>query len=733
MCIYLHLYLFIDVFVQSKRLEPFNQLCLGSRSVRLNESGPLLSFLSRAQCILLSELLEAVDLHCHSNNRAHHTDEVDTERLVLRRGQPFTLTVQCRTRPLQHLTEQLALVLHTGKDNGTGIKVSGSEARSDKWRLSVQPAQSELLVTVCSPASAPIGLYRMDVVLYSQEGQLLQQIPTGQFCLLFNPWCKDDPVFLPDEEMLQEYILNETGLLYQGSWEDIHAVPWNFGQFEKDIVDVCFEILDNSLSALKNPVADFLQRRDPVYVSRVVTAMINANDDKGVLLGRWSGDYSDGTSPTRWTGSVPVLRQWSRSGGERVRYGQCWVFTGVACTVLRCLGIPTRCITNYSSAHDTDGNLQVDRYYSETLESLPGKRDDMIWNYHCWVESWMARKDLPAGFDGWQVLDPTPQERSDGIYCCGPCPVKAIKEGNIDLKYDAPFIFAEVNADLVCWIVDKEGSCSQAALQCHHVGRCISTKSVHGDKREDVTQHYKYPEGSAMEREVYAKAGLKNSVLNSTEKSLQIGIKHVQAVNGSDFDIYVEVSNKSFEDKDIGLTIVAKTVTYNGIQLQECHRKTSTFSVKASNAKKEVLRLKYEHYGKHLSEHHLIRITALLEQKGRGEVILHECNISLSTPQLAIKIIGEPVVSRKLTAQITFVNPLPITLSEGVFTIEGAGLTNMQEIQSPKEIKPGQEVTVSVSFKPTKPGLRKLLVDFDTNKLRDVKGCASVIVRDKNM
>lgn len=26
----------------------------------------------------------------------------------------------------------------------------------------------------------------------------------------------------------------------------------------------------------------------------------------------------------------------------------------------------------------------------------------------------MDREDLPKGYDGWQALDPTPQERSDG-------------------------------------------------------------------------------------------------------------------------------------------------------------------------------------------------------------------------------------------------------------------------------------------------------------------------------
>lgn len=33
-----------------------------------------------------------------------------------------------------------------------------------------------------------------------------------------------------------------------------------------------------------------------------------------------------------------------------------------------------------------------------------------------WVEAWMRRPDLDEGgdYDGWQVLDPTPQEKSNG-------------------------------------------------------------------------------------------------------------------------------------------------------------------------------------------------------------------------------------------------------------------------------------------------------------------------------
>jgi len=41
--------------------------------------------------------------------------------------------------------------------------------------------------------------------------------------------------------------------------------------------------------------------------------------------------------------------------------------------VLRCLGIPTRLITNYASAHDVDGNLAVDIMLNERLERIDGK------------------------------------------------------------------------------------------------------------------------------------------------------------------------------------------------------------------------------------------------------------------------------------------------------------------------------------------------------------------------
>ena len=176
---------------------------------------------------------------------------------------------------------------------------------------------------------------------------------------------------------------------------------------------------------------------------------VNSPDDKGVLKGRWDGNYRDGKMPSEWTGSVPILEEYMKSGGHKsVKYGQCWVFAGVVttskikadflcltfesmhffrqCLVCRALGIPCRCVTNYLSAHDTNKSMTVDKFLNmdgeetnvselDTIFNEVGpKIKDSIWNFHVWNEVWMSRDDLPDPvYNGWQVIDSTPQEESD--------------------------------------------------------------------------------------------------------------------------------------------------------------------------------------------------------------------------------------------------------------------------------------------------------------------------------
>ncbi|XP_033823458.1 protein-glutamine gamma-glutamyltransferase 2 [Periophthalmus magnuspinnatus] len=680
-----------------------------------------------------NRVITDVDVRSNENNLAHRTREIDRERLIVRRGQSFSITLQCsKPLPPKH---DLELVLNVGKKDRTLIKVHKEQGAGERWWFNHQGVQDEILLNLHSPANAIIGQYSLTVQLMSPESHIIEKTDKIKFHLLFNPWCKDDVVYLPDESLLQEYIMNENGVIYMGSKDYIRSLHWNYGQFENYIMDICFEILDNSSESLRNYQLDSEKRGDPVYIGRIISAMINSNDDRGVLTGRWQEPYTDGVSPTRWTGSVPILQKWSKAGTSAVKYGQCWVFAAVACTVLRCLGIPTRVITNFNSAHDVDGNLSLDVFYNERLERLDRGNRDSSWNFHCWVESWMRRSDLPKGNDGWQVLDPTPQELSEGKFCCGPCPVAAIKEGNLTVKYDAPFIFAEVNADIVEWVVRRDGQKQKARVDESSVGMYISTKGVWGDHREDVTQNYKYPEGSIKEREAYKKAGRRSPIPNNVTaepNNLEMIIKHTKPVFGTDFDVIIEVRNDGVKDVQAQLTVLAVAMTYNSIHRGECKRQKVNLSLPARKVHREVLRLHYDDYVSCVSEHYLIGLKAFLEVPGENEPIMKTVNIPLSKPELLIQVPGKAMLFEQLTSTISFTNPLPVPLKGGVFTVEGAGLLSVAEVHVKEDIAPGQKVSVKLLFTPMKTGVRKLMVDFDSDRLKDVKGVATLVVRKRN-
>lgn len=294
-----------------------------------------------------------------------------------------------------------------------------------------------------TPNSTPIGPWSLDVVLNNRD----QVSYESDLWILFNPWNKDDLVHMPETHLLEEYILTDVGKIWFGDGVNNRGRPWVFGQFDDCILPACMLMLDRANLPMES-------RGDPIQVCRAISRIVNYNDDNGVLVGRWDGDYSPHTSPSAWTGSVEILEQFYRTE-ETVMYGQCWVFAGVVTTVCRALGIPSRVVSNMVSAHDTNATLTVDTFYDEDNEAVDGEHaTDSVWNYHVWNDVYMARPDLPMGYGGWQAVDATPQETSSGFFQCGPASLAAIKEGAVGLNYDVQFVLSSVNADMVKWKVD---------------------------------------------------------------------------------------------------------------------------------------------------------------------------------------------------------------------------------------------------------------------------------------
>uniref|UniRef100_A0A8C2SW20 Protein-glutamine gamma-glutamyltransferase 2 n=1 Tax=Coturnix japonica TaxID=93934 RepID=A0A8C2SW20_COTJA len=675
-------------------------------------------------------VLETCDLQCERNGREHRTAEMGSQQLVVRRGQPFTITMTFAGRGYEEGVDKLAFDVETGpcpiETSGTRSHFTLTDCPEEgTWSAVLQQQDGAVLcVSLCSPSNARVGHYRLTLEASTEyQGSSFH---LGEFVLLFNAWHPEDSVYLREEDERREYVLSQQGFIYMGSHDYITSTPWNFGQFEDEILSICLNMLDINPKFLRDQNLDCSRRNDPVYIGRVVSAMVNCNDeDHGVLLGRWDNHYEDGMSPMAWIGSVDILKRWKNLGCQPVKYGQCWVFAAVACTVMRCLGIPSRVVTNYNSAHDTNGNLVIDRYLSEA--GIEDRRSrDMIWNFHCWVECWMTRPDLAPGYDGWQALDPTPQEKSEGVYCCGPAPVKAIKEGDLQVQYDIPFVFAEVNADVVYWIVQSDGK-QRKSTHSSVVGKKISTKSVGRDSREDITHTYKYPEGSEEEREVFSKAEHEKSSLGEQDEGLHMRIRVSEGANkGSDFDVFAVISNDTDIERKCRLRLCARTASYNGEVGPQCGSKDLlNLTLQPHEGQSVPLRILYEQYGPNLTQDNMIKVVALLTEYESGDSVVAIRDVYIKNPDIKIRILGEPMQERKLVAEITLVNPLSEPLHNCMFVVEGAGLTEGQRIE---EVGVGLKAKFRMEFVPHQAGLRKLMVDFESDKLTGVKGYRNVII-----
>ncbi|XP_032897500.1 protein-glutamine gamma-glutamyltransferase 2-like [Amblyraja radiata] len=674
----------------------------------------------------------SADFHCGKNNQEHRTDEITSRKLIVRRGQPFQIALQLYSD--EHIIDHnnIVFTVETGpkpsEASGSKVLFKLSSINPKQWSGQVVSSTgTRLVLSLYSPANAKIGRYNLSVL--SPSGYQYTLFSLGEFILLFNPWCPEDEVFLNSEEQRQEYVMNEDGILYNGESRQIEGRPWFFGQFEEEVVDICLQILDKNLKFLQNPAKDVICRNDPVYISRVVTAMVNCADDKGVLSGKWSQPYSGGEYPWTWNGSVPILQKWYKGRCQPVRYGQCWVFAAVACTVLRCLGIPARVVTNFNSAHDSNGNLILDQEIDESGRPCGG---ESVWNFHVWLEGWMARNDLKSGYDGWQVLDPTPQEKSQGIYCCGPAPVKAIKEGAVEMKYDVPFIFAEVNADIVTWICSRDGTKKKAAVKTKHVGQFISTKRCGSNDREDITNEYKFPEGSQRERQIFNEAQMRNNLELPQEEKLQVQMEGDDSIShGSDIRAQVNITNNSSQSMVCKLQLNAQILQYTGSpEKQILALCVDEVTVQANDVATVPFNVPFSEFGHDLKNHRMIKMIAVAIDKRSSENALAMKDITVTNPQVVVKVLGEPILNRELNAEISFLNPLSVTLYNCIFTIEGLGLIAGWERIRQEEIKPNHVFAINIRFTPTKAGLRKLSVDFDCNRMMDVKGFQNIHVQN---
>uniref|UniRef100_A0A8C1B2G2 Protein-glutamine gamma-glutamyltransferase K n=1 Tax=Cyprinus carpio carpio TaxID=630221 RepID=A0A8C1B2G2_CYPCA len=695
-----------------------------------SSSNSIFFFFSPSFSSELTLAVRSVDLLSRKSDRnkaEHHTDQYNSDQLIIRRGQTFQIELDL-SRPFNPNTDKLHLEMKTGPlpqvSKRTHIIIPlVDELQDESWEAKiVEQNVNRVRLSVNSPITAVIGKYKLTITTqYLKTGETTTHDHDKDIYMLFNPWCEDDMVYMEGEKELKEYVLNDTGRIYYGTEKQIGARTWNFGQFDEGILEACLFVLDNS----EVPPSG---RGDPVNVVRVVSAMINSPDDLGVLEGNWSGNYAGGMSPTAWSGSVEILRQYHREGGKPVKYGQCWVFSGVTTTVLRCLGIPTRSVTNFQSAHDTDVSLTTDVYFDENMEPIHHLNSDSVWNFHVWNDCWMARPDLPAGLGGWQAVDSTPQETSHGTFRCGPASLAAIRTGQVYLKFDTPFVFAEVNSDKIYWQRNLDGTFSQIHSEKKAVGHCISTKAVGSDERVDITNLYKYPEGSEEERiavETACRYGSKPDVYSSPiaeDVRVEVRMEGEGPRMGGDAQLKIVVKNNSSQPRRTTLHSQVAVMYYTGV-LKDTVKKDTL------NILEWVL--PYTQYQNQLVDQAALMMTLSGRVSETQQVLANQTSFRLRTPDLNIEPIGEAYVGKEMSAKITFTNPLPCTLRNVVIRVEGLGLRDLHPIKV-GDVSKHANVTVTEHFVPTIAGKRKLVASLDCRQLTQVHGVADIDVQESH-
>ncbi|KAM9833285.1 coagulation factor XIII A chain [Syngnathus typhle] len=681
----------------------------------------------------LTEFLDIWDVDMmkrrdQANKIEHHTASYNSDYLIIRRGQEFQVDITFN-RPYEPNKDKFAVEFVIGSSpqysKNTYIPVFPDEDKQSSWPGRVIKSWENVLSVAVTPAAnCIVGKYQLYVAVATPYGIRRTTRDKSRYVyVLFNPWMAADAVFLDDHAERDECVMSETGILYHGSHDDIAERHWNFGQFNYGVLDACLYILDRCQMPLVN-------RGDPVKVARQASAMLDSRDDDGgVLVGNWSGDYTYGVPPTAWTGSTEILLTYA-NGGTPVCYAQCWVYAAVFNTFLRCLGIPSRVVTNYFSAHDNDGNLRSDIILDENGRIDRSRTRDSIWNYHSWNECYMSRPDLPLGFGGWQVVDATPQETSDGLYRCGPASVYAIKHGEICFPFDAAFVFAEVNSDMVFYSRSKDGTTVPVKVNRSHVGRLVLTQAPGGSGRRDITDQYKFPEGSAEERTVLEKAeaySCKREKADLPPAEVDLVLSNADVSVGRDFELNLKLVNRSDARRTVEAYVSGTVLYYTGVIRSEFLFTTPSVKIGPNGFAKESVTVEAKQYMKSLVEQSTLHFMVTGKVVETGQIVSAMKIVRLHNPKLTVKVTGPARVSEEMMATVEFSNPLSTSLEDVYIRMEGAGLMLLKS-KHYRVLSGGASLTWSEFFTPQRAGASTLIANLDCRALTQVQGQATFTV-----
>jgi len=726
--------------------------------------------------------VDEVDFRCTENAKLHNTFEYeivrDTEQPnpVYRRGEAFAMDITFRENEFEQDRSNVFLNFYFGP-NPSVPKLTRVvlPIRSDyeyqrvphQWdaRLLNQDRRT-ITVEVSIPASCPVGMWRCVVETSSKEdtSARLQYRCAEDIYVIFNPFAKEDAVYMADEDRRQEFVMKDSGKIYTGGYRNVRGRPWIYGQFDDCVISAACVLLE--MSGLSHA-----ERGNPVKVIKALTSMIKSSPNKsdgeaiGLMEPRYDDNYSGGNSPHLWTGSVQIIEEFLRLGASPVKYGQCWVMTGLMTTLCRALGLPARPVTAFVSAVDAQDTLTVDRFidrYGDIQEQGPcSGQKDCVWSFRTWCDVWMQRADLLPEYSGWQALDPSRSFRDDRDIVkgpCGPCPVEALRRGDIGQRDDVDVFFSSMNAYVRYFYEDEESGWGYSPFRQfkYPVSRYVISKSVGrldekgDDDCDNLTSTYRdelstdedkfstfnscrglkdYP---SFEYQAAAHNWMEFDPNETDDRKFDVKFSletPERVMIGQSFTIPVMVTNNSQEARTMQTSICTRSMYYTSSLGAYLKRSSTQMTLEPEEVQTISLTLNPEDYEDKLLGMSYVKVTVTGFVQETGQSYVDELDFRFNKPWIKIET-SDMKVGEESEADLRFTNPLDVLLTDCFLTFEVSGSVRPRTIRINRDIRPREAFTLTHSFIPRCAGERHVVACFASRQLSDVVGHRSAIVHE---
>lgn len=203
----------------------------------------------RAAASRVSQAIEVdtVEVYAKDNSKQHHTEmfdilETKEPPLVLRRGQHFFMAIRFK-RAYDPSTDEVYLDFAIGPtpelSKGTFVSL---RVPAEKGEFRRAPAGWDVRIThhdravlslqVFVPAGVSVGNWNLAILGRTKKSpeEKTKYRHERDIYVLFNPWCREDPVYMENEDWRREYVLDDVGKIYMGSWKQPQGRRWIFGQ-----------------------------------------------------------------------------------------------------------------------------------------------------------------------------------------------------------------------------------------------------------------------------------------------------------------------------------------------------------------------------------------------------------------------------------------------------------------------------------------------------------------------